>query len=398
MARRRRTTNSMSRAMNRLLATTLNQSTSAATRIARRAPKLLLKAADMNLTNFSSLMKATRNAGRRQVRRAGEMLDATTALQHKLSGLTPPALPKFEIPGLTLPTAQAPQASPLTVPKGAQYLDLRFSGPGGARPYKLYVPSRYRTGRAVPLIVMLHGCTQSPDDIAAGTRMNEFAEREGFLVAYPGQTRAANQAKCWNWFNPAQQQRDSGEPLIIAGITRQVMQDYAIDPRRVFIAGMSAGGATAAIMGNAYPELYAAIGVHSGLAFGSASDAASAATAMRGDAADIPLRDGVAVPAIVFHGGDDRTVHASNGDQVIRQSQANGIYRTSTQQGSVPGGRSYTRTLHADPSGKTVLEQWAVHGSGHAWSGGSVAGSYTDPKGPDASAEMLRFFREHPKK
>ncbi|WP_372624624.1 alpha/beta hydrolase family esterase [Falsiroseomonas sp.] len=291
-------------------------------------------------------------------------------------------------------------ADPL--PDGAQFVARSFSSDAGSRGYKLYIPATCR-GEAVPLVVMLHGCTQSPDDFAAGTRMNLLAEEHGCIIVYPGQTQAANAQKCWNWFSPEDQQRDRGEPALIAGITRQVMRDHAVDPKRIYVAGLSAGGAAAAIMAQAYPDLYAAVGVHSGLACGAARDVPSAFAAMRQGAA-APQRPGRAgategnrrvVPTIVFHADKDGTVHPRNGDQVIAQSGAAGGLRTEVQRGQVPGGHAYSRTIHADAGGRAVLEQWLIHGGGHAWSGGSAAGSYTDPRGPDASREMLRFFLEH---
>jgi poly(hydroxyalkanoate) depolymerase family esterase len=301
------------------------------------------------------------------------------------------------------PAYPAPTGETAVLPDGAQFFSATFSNPAGTRPYKLYVPSGYE-GQPVPLIVMLHGCTQSPDDFAAGTRMNAAAEEQTCLVVYPAQTSAANIAKCWNWFSVGDQQRDRGEPSLIAGITREVMDQYSVDARRVYVAGLSAGGAAAAIMGAAYPDLYAAIGVHSGLACGAASDLPSAFAAMRQGTNGRGRRTAVrsdtckgsrVVPAIVFHGDRDTTVHPCNGDQVVAQSTPAMPLDTRVEEGRAIGGHTYTRSLHADTSGETLLEQWLIHGAGHAWSGGSPAGSYTDPRGPDATKEMVRFFLEH---
>jgi len=293
--------------------------------------------------------------------------------------------------GLTRPSVDR---APIVLPDGAQFGEDVFANQAGSRAYKLYVPSGYNE-QPLPLVVMLHGCTQSPDDFAAGTRMNDLAEESTFLVAYPAQAQSANTSKCWNWFSPADQQRDRGEPSLLAGITRQVMRDFRVEPGRVYIAGLSAGGAAAAIMGSTYPDLYAAIGVHSGLACGAASDIPSAFAAMRQGRSDLARaagRVGRAVPTIVFHGDRDTTVNPVNGDQVIAQSKAAAHLGTTVTTGEASGGIRYTCTVQTDENGRSVLEQWVLHGVGHAWSGGSTAGSYTDPRGPDASREMMRFF------
>ena len=311
------------------------------------------------------------------------------------------------------------------VPDGGRFISGSYTNHAGTRSYKLYVPGSY-DGRPLPLVVMLHGCTQNPDDFAAGTRMNALAEEHRCFVAYPAQSSAANGSKCWNWFEKADQRRDDGEPSIIAGITRQIMDTYRIDERRVYVAGMSAGGAMAMTMAMTYPDLYAAVGIHSGLAYAIAQDLPSALGAMHGGpGVSLGLHQGVSlglhtagapdsrpcitlVPAIVFHGDQDTTVHPCNGDKVIAQCATShagpetwpedgSAPRASVEQGNVPLGHAYTRTTYRDASGQPVVEHWLVHGAGHAWSGGSSRGSYTDPKGPDASQEMLRFFYEHPK-
>ncbi|MCP1558549.1 UNVERIFIED_ORG: poly(hydroxyalkanoate) depolymerase family esterase [Methylobacterium sp. SuP10 SLI 274] len=288
----------------------------------------------------------------------------------------------------------SPQRAPIPVPDGARYEERTFSNAAGSRTYKVYVPSGY-TGQALPLVVMLHGCTQSPDDFAAGTRMNALAEEQTFLVAYPGQPQSANMQKCWNWFNAADQQRGSGEPSLIAGIAQDVIREFSADPRRVYVAGLSAGGAAAAIMAATYPDLFAAIGVHSGLPYGAAKDMPSAFAAMNGGGTARPPGARVSVPTIVFHGDADRTVNAANGDRIIAQAKPEGALETVVTHGESPGGMPYTRSVQSDPSGRAVLEQWVLHGAGHAWSGGSPNGTYTDPRGPDASREMVRFFMAH---
>jgi poly(hydroxyalkanoate) depolymerase family esterase len=267
-----------------------------------------------------------------------------------------------------------------------------FSNSAGSRNYKLYVPASYQ-GQAAGLIVMLHGCTQDPDDFASGTQMNTLAEETGSLVVYPAQSRQANASRCWNWFSDGDQQRDQGEPSIIAGITRAVMHEYRVDPARVYVAGLSAGGAMATIMGTLYPDLYAAVGVHSGLPFGAAHDLPSAMAAMQGQR-QRQNKPGQAIPIIVFHGDQDHTVHPTNGDDLMLDAR-DAAEVMAVEPGRVPHGHAFTRTTHKRADGKVHGEHWVIHGAGHAWSGGSARGSYTDGKGPDASREMMRFFSTH---
>ncbi len=302
-----------------------------------------------------------------------------------------------------------------------QSLTRQFRNQAGTRAYKIYVPTS-RPSAPMPLIVMLHGCTQSPDDFAAGTQMNRLAEQHGFIVVYPEQAPNANGSKCWNWFKAQDQVRDSGEPSLIAGITREVAANHPVDPRRIYVAGLSAGAAMAVILGETYPELYAGIGAHSGLPYAAAHDMPSAFAAMGGGRAGLPELANLPglsnlpgpasgprkkaahfVPTIVFHGDQDHTVGKGNGVEIIEQATgALALDAThppltpSTQSGVARGGRGYRKTVYADSQGHSRVESWILHGAGHAWSGGNASGSYTDGTGPDASAEMVRFFLSQP--
>jgi poly(hydroxyalkanoate) depolymerase family esterase len=318
---------------------------------------------------------------------------------HRPGGLPLTGTPLPGLPGGRLRHGTAPQAAPA----GGQWLARAHTSNSGIHAYKLYIPSKYR-GQPLPLVVMLHGCTQDPDDFAAGTRMNFLAEERGFLVAYPAQASCANASKCWNWFQAEHQQWDKGEPSLIAGITREVMAGYHVDASRVYVAGLSAGGAMAAVMAVTYPDLYAAVGVHSGLPAGCAHDLPSAFAAMQHGGQPGRTGVGIAVPLILFHGDHDATVHPDNADHLLRQWTAVDPVATSgtgpaatLRQGQASGGRTYTCELHHNARGQVVVERWIIHGAGHSWSGGSPNGSYTDPTGPDASREMVRFFREHPR-
>jgi poly(hydroxyalkanoate) depolymerase family esterase len=354
-----------------------------------------------------------------QMREATQLLQtsgpaaATAAIQRALqggSGSVPPAgkanqLDPFRKSGRSskgisfrqpFQNVEVEVGSEIDLDAKGKFLTATCTNDAGTRAYKVYVPSSYN-GQAWPLIVMLHGCKQNPSDFAAGTRMNAVAEQNNCFVAYPAQARTANGSNCWNWFKTADQQRDQGEPSIIADITRDVIRKYRIDPRRVYVAGLSAGGAMAAILGATYPDLYAAVGIHSGLPVGAATDLPSAFAAMKkGKATNHDSRArGAAIPVIVFHGDRDMTVHPCNGEQVLAQCIGRTKTEVTIEKGQVPHGRSYTRTVQRDGDGKAIAEQWIVHGADHAWSGGSLTGSYTDPKGPNAAQEMLRFFYTH---
>jgi poly(hydroxyalkanoate) depolymerase family esterase len=370
-------------------------------------------------TDFQALMREAA-----QLTRNGNLAGAQAAIQAALGGAAAPAMPAA--PGApSAPSAftafAAPDAFrhrvPETIDVLARFIDEHASplpqqprpaapaGPGmtpghhaaaGLQcDYQLFVPTAATTPPGPrPLVLMLHGCTQNPADFAAGTRMNELAQAQGFIVLYPAQSRQMNPQGCWNWFKHSHQRRGHGEPELLASLTRAVMQRHDVDPARVYVAGLSAGGAMAAVLGRCYPELYAAVGVHSGLAAGVAHDLPSALAAMNGTAAAAAgTADGK--PVIVFHGDADTTVHPHNAATVVAASTTAPAAAEAVAPGR-PGQRRATRRLHRGPDGHVIAEHWTVHGGAHAWAGGSPGGSYTDPSGPDASAAMWRFFQEHP--
>lgn len=276
---------------------------------------------------------------------------------------------------------------------GDAFIAGSFRNSAGQRNYKLYVPPD-AGDRPRPLVVMLHGCTQDADDFAAGTAMNDAARAQGFYVLYPVQSAQVNPQKCWNWFKHNHQQRDRGEPSILAGMTRAVIETHAVDVRCVYVAGLSAGGAMAAILARDYPDLYAAAGVHSGLAPGVASDLPSALAAMKGNGVRTPAQACSGVPTIVFHGDSDTTVHPSNAQSVIAASAGLAAHVETRRVPGMGNKRHSTKYTYRNPGGDIIAERWEIHGAGHAWAGGTKSGSYTDQTGPDATAEMLRFFFE----
>lgn len=351
---------------------------------------------------------------------AGPLRDVTDTLRRTLaSGYPAPATPPFDgaqvmdVPTRFVdadyePSSHEPQQTP------GRFELHQFSSDAGSLAYKVYVPTA-QSDAPRAMVVMLHGCTQSADDFAAGTQMNRLADAHGFLVVYPEQATQANPSKCWNWFKPQDQQRGTGEPALIAAITRKVAQAHGADPRRIFVAGLSAGAAMAVVLGETYPEVFAGVGAHSGLPYGSAHDIPSALAAMKGGRSGMPGLKNLqptaaagkavqAVPTIVFHGDRDHTVQQTNGESIVQQARdahatqaVHADLKASTQSGVAPSGCRFSRTVHTDAQGHTRIESWTVHGAGHAWSGGHASGSYTHSAGPDASKEMVRFFLALPR-
>lgn len=362
----------------------------------------------------AALLRAT------QLTRAGRLMEATRAIQQALGNFDPPApepdphtsgrahedvtdVPYRELPALHRIEARTQQRQ--RPAREASFTPHAFAFGGHRWRYRLYEPRREDPAVLLPVVVMLHGCKQDSEDFARGTRMNEVAARDGFLVLYPEQLRKSNQMGCWNWFEPQHQRRGSGEPAMIAALVAHVLAAHGGDPTRVYVAGLSAGGAMAATLGELYPDVFAGVGVHSGLPAGAASDVPSAFSAMRRGTAPhtVTRRNSVPVPTIVFHGAADKTVAPGNGDAIVHghlaAHEAQGVPLLRAQVSHMQeGARSATREQWLDPEGEVRLESWRVGGGPHAWSGGHASGSFTDPKGPSASEAMARFFLRHAKR
>jgi poly(hydroxyalkanoate) depolymerase family esterase len=302
------------------------------------------------------------------------------------------------------------------VPGVGRWEQLVEVGPAGSRSYAVYTPAGLQPGTAVPLVVVLHACTQSAKDVALGTGVNALADRAGFVAVYPEQSIRDNLARCWNWFDKRNQVRGSGEPAQIAAITNRVLSrpgGATLDRNRVYVMGISAGGAMAGILAVTYPDIYAAVGIHSAVEYGGAQNAVAAVQAARFGGPN-PERQGLrahaamgprarVVPVIVFQGGHDRAVWPVNGDQVVRQWLATSRLASgattgldfarpqASRVGRAPGGLSYSVRTWNDDAGRPVVQYWTVPGLGHAWSGGSRA-AFTDPRGPSATQAMHDFF------
>lgn len=356
---------------------------------------------------LDEMMKAT------ALTRSGRLGEATHLIQRALGGAgavganrsLSPAAPDdvTDVPVREREwPAALPPAAPAVEEQEGTFTQHEHLFDGQRYSYRLYTPAGTAQGETEPrpVLVMLHGCKQDAADFARGTAMNELARQRGFLVVYPQQLAGGNTMGCWNWFEPAHQQRGRGEPEMIATLARKIVAGHRGDPRRVYVAGLSAGGAMAMLVGHLYPDVFAAVGVHSGLAPGSASDLVSAFAAMRKGRPANAHALTTALPAIVFHGGADKTVHPGNGRQIVQALLAAADMpppaASSTKEAAKEDGkRVAARTVYKAPDGSIWLEHWEIVSGPHAWSGGRPEGSFTDPEGPDASAALVKFLMQH---
>lgn len=308
-----------------------------------------------------------------------------------------------------------------TAAYGGSWVSGTVKNSFGSRDYKLWVSSGYRKEKAVPLVLMLHGCMQKPEDLATASGMNDLADANNFLVVYPQQVAAANPLSCWNWFEPKHQARDAGEPSLIAAVIQDLRSAYSIDNKRIYVVGISAGGAMAVVMAASYPDLFAGLGVIAGEEYKAGTTVEAGLASMKAGGPD-PNQQGLLayqamqkslsgskkrMPVIAFHGTKDPYLNPLNTDQLIAQwAQTNDylddgkdndsvtIQSPNETKGAVPGGYSYTRHQYKDSSGRLLMEKWIVESLAHAWPGSPIANQFADPKGPKASAEIWRFFGE----
>ena len=310
-------------------------------------------------------------------------------------------------------TAIVHLASGSVVAQTGHRVEREFQGVAGSRRYAVWVPRDFDSRTERPLVVVLHGCLQNAADIARGTRFDERADEDGFLVLYPEQPAVVVPAKCWRWYDAAHQSRDSaGEPALLAALTQKVATDYHVDRTRVYVAGISAGGAMAVNILAAYPEIFAAGAAHSALPYRAAVGVAHALAAMRtGVIADSVMPERVLMasgsrreprPLLVLNGGKDQVVAPRNGDALTRQwtvavQEWLGQPLDSVVVDTTAGGRAARRVSYR-ASGRTWIEHWTILELGHAWSGGSSSGTYTDTAGPRATDLMAEFFGLRPRR
>lgn len=324
--------------------------------------------------------------------------------QWELPGATAFTPPATSAAGTASPTRRSAASGGRNAAEApGRFESVAFQHGHADHPYFLYTPAAPAPATGRPLILMLHGCTQDAQDFAKGTRMNAVAESAGALVLYPTQERSANANGCWNWFRPQDQQAGAGEPALLLAMVQHAIAAHGVDKQRVYVAGLSAGGAMAAVLAQEYPDVFAAVGVHSGLAAGAANSMMGALSAMKSGAKGWTADTAGAkpVPMIVFHGDADATVHPQNGEQLLQGAVAGAATSVQTQDaGTSADGQRYIHTCVVDASdaassGEVLAEHWLLSGAGHAWSGGSTQGSYATAGGVNASAEMLRFFLSH---
>lgn len=369
-----------------------------------KAGKRMRRATTSAFSNSMGAMFAPVAPAKRKAPKPATPTKAAKPAARTVSGTAKPAARPGKAAGKGGPRRKSVGASAIPTtprartaqPRGASFRSGVHVCDFGTRSFKLYIPAVATNAEStLPLVVMLHGCGQSPEDFARGTGMNVLAEEFGFMVLYPAQERRTQLYRCWNWYKPGDQARGAGEPALLASLVRQIVVDNAADPARIYVAGLSAGASAALIVAEAYPDIFAAVGAHSGLSVGAACDEASAVFAMRNG---LPGRShSEPMPTISFHGSADRVVNPRNGRfLVLRALQPYiGLRRTEKTGRATGGGRQYVRTSHRLGKGRSFVEHWVIVDSGHAWSGGNAAGSYTDPAGPDASREMVRFFLRH---